>query len=163
MVASRNLARINHAAWSRDRHRCERYLGHWDEEGVDGAGDLPLRVGSTWTSTAHIEERIPSGALWSADYERNVAGMGTLSDPTALREEAEVAFGNGSAWGTSTPQTGASELAGVWGSSASDIWIVGTGGTILHYLLTSRRERVGAFLLLPRKEAVCPQKSGFSR
>jgi hypothetical protein len=38
----------------------------------------------------------------------------------------------GSAWSASSSGT-SNRLDGVWGSSASDVWAVGTAGTILHW------------------------------
>ena len=55
----------------------------------------------------------------------------TISPLVSSASAATVVSADG--WGWQNPHPQANELYGVWGSSASDVFAVGDGGTILHY------------------------------
>ena len=65
---------------------------------------------------------------------RGAAPVATCSQ---LDRSALVLHYNGSSWSSLTSGAASANLSSVWGSSGSDVFAVGDGGTILHYNGTS--------------------------
>jgi hypothetical protein len=98
---------------------------------IGGPGEIFHFDGSSWTMTYTSKTNSFDG-VWCAD-DASVWAVGSLTDPSALRAEGEIAFGNASGFGLTVPQTSPATLNAVWGSAPNDVWIVGDGGAILHY------------------------------
>ncbi len=110
--------------------------GNLDDLGAAGTVNVSFEWGLT---TSYGNETTPEAMTLTGAFSANLS---SLSSDTTYHFRAK-AVGNGTSYGEdrsfSTPSWGSMNsgtsnyLAGVWGSSSSDVFAVGGFGTILHY------------------------------